>query len=242
MKILVLQHERVEHAGSFRHYLTEDGHTWDTVHVNEGESLPALDGYDGLWVLGGPMDVWQEDEFPWLVTEKQFIKEAVEERGLPYFGLCLGHQLLADALGGVVGPSDTPEIGVLDVQLTEVGANGVLLDGMPDTFPCLQWHSAEIKTMPSGAACLATSPACAVQAMSWGTRAFSLQFHLEVEPDTVSNWKDIPAYAKALASALGQNGATKLEKECNDQAKLFATLSERVYINWLQTGAKAMAG
>ena len=237
MKILVLQHEQVEHPGSFRQYLNEDGHTWDTVHLDAGDALPSLDDYEALWVLGGPMDVWQEDEHPWLRDEKKFIKEAVQERGLPYLGLCLGHQLLADALGGEVGPSDTPEIGVLDVQLTEVGANGVLLDGLPDTFPCLQWHSAEIKTMPAGSVCLATSPACAVQAMGWGPRAYSLQFHLEVEADTVDNWKDIPAYSQALTDALGNEGASKLANDCNANMSAFNAMSERVYINWLQTSA-----
>ena len=110
------------------------------------------------------MDTWQEEANPWLVNEKAFIKEAVEGRGLPYLGLCLEHQLLADALGGKVGPSKTPEIGVLDVQLTELGASGVFFDGLPEIFPTLQWHSAEVQQMPAGAECLATSPACAVQA------------------------------------------------------------------------------
>lgn len=241
MNILVLQHERVEHPGVFRRYLEEDGHTWQAVHLNEGEKLPSLDGFDALWVMGGPMDVWQEDQHPWLAEEKAFIKEAVGERGLSYFGLCLGHQLLAEALGGSVGPSDEPEIGVMDVQLTEVGASGVLLDGLPESFPCLQWHSAEVKTMPAGAACLATSPACAVQAMSWGPRAYSLQFHLEVEHDTVDNWKVIPEYAEALEKALGATGAQALSDDCNANMKLFESLSERVYINWLQTSAKTVA-
>lgn len=240
MKILILQHETIEHAGAFRHLLDEDGHTTHTVHVNQNEALPNIENYDGLWVLGGPMDVWQEDEYPWLVAEKAFIRDAVENHGVPYFGLCLGHQLLADVLGGEVGPSDTPEIGVLDVQLTEVGATTILLDDLPDVFPALQWHSAEIKRMPADATCLATSNACAVQAMSWGPRAHSLQFHLEVEHDTVSNWNEIPAYATALTQALGKDGANAMQSACQQNMKAFETMSERVYINWMQTSARTV--
>ncbi len=239
MKILVLQHERVEHPGSFRQMLEEDGHTWHAVHLNEGESLPDIEDYDGLWVLGGPMDVWEESEYPWLVEEKAYIKEAVEGKGKPYLGLCLGHQLLAEALGGSVGPSEQPEIGVLDVHLTELGASGVFLDGVPDRFPSLQWHSAEVKTIPEGAVCLATSDACTFQAMSWGPRAYTLQFHLEVEADTFDNWKDIPAYAAALEKALGVSGAEEMRKACSDNMSQFNVLAERVYINWMQTTAKA---
>ena len=206
MRILVLQHANVEHPGSLRHMLDEDGHSWTPVRLNEGETLPALDGFDALWVMGGPMDVWQEDQHPWLVDEKAFIREAVEDRGMPFLGLCLGHQLLAEALGGKVEASRTPEIGVMPVNLTETGATGVLFDGLPESFPTLQWHSAEVSVMPEGARCLATSRDCAVQAMAWQTRAYSMQFHVEVEADTFENWNGIPEYADALVRNLGAEG------------------------------------
>lgn len=238
MKILVLQHARIEHPGIFREFLKEDGHTYDAVELDEGEPLPSIEGYDALWVMGGPMDVWQEDAHPWLKDEKAFIREAVAERGLPFLGLCLGHQLLAEALGGEVKPSGTPEIGVMDVQLTEAGASGVLFDDFPDRFPCLQWHSAEVTRMPAGAQCLATSPACAVQAMKWETRAVSAQFHIEVEADTVRNWAEIPEYATALEKAMGNGAVDRLDADVAAKSDQFRSMAERFYINWLQMTAR----
>lgn len=238
MKLLVLQHASVEHPGIFRTFLQEDGHAWDTVNLHDGEQLPSLEPYDALWVLGGPMDVWQEEQYPWLIQEKELIREAVMERGMPYLGLCLGHQLLAEALGGAVAPSAVPEIGVMDVQLTEVGASGVLLDGLSGVFPALQWHSAEVTQLPDGAVCLATSPDCVVQTMSWGPRAYSLQFHLEIESDTVQSWYEIPEYRLALDQALGEEGYALMQAACAANMATMNAAAERVYINWLQTSAR----
>ena len=157
MNILVLQHAEVEHPGIFRKFIEEDGHSWSPINLNQNEKIPSMDNFDALWVMGGPMDVWEEDRYPWLRDEKSFICDSVMNKGIPYLGLCLGHQLLAEALGGKCGKSNEPEIGVLEVNLTQEGASGVILDGFSETFQCLQWHGAEIKEIPNGSKILAFS-------------------------------------------------------------------------------------
>ena len=239
MRILVLQHARVEHPGVFRRFLKEDGHSWEPIELDEGEPIPKTDGFDALWALGGPMDVWQEEEHPWLPGEKAFIRAAVAEQGMPFLGLCLGHQLLAEALGGSCGKAAQSEVGVMDVELTEAGGESVFLDGLDDRFPCLQWHGAEVTALPPGAVALASSPACAVQAMSWGPRAFSAQFHVEVEADTVTNWAAIPEYADALRSSFGEDGVGILAAACADAMEGFQSVAERVYMNWMHAAARA---
>ncbi len=97
---------------------------WTAVELDKGDPIPPLEGYDVLWVMGGPMDVWDVEEHPWLVEEKRAIRKWVREMERPFLGLCLGHQLLADALGGTCGPQRPPEIGVSRVDLTDEGRGG----------------------------------------------------------------------------------------------------------------------
>ena len=213
MRLLVFQHIAIEHPAIFRDFMVRDGVEWDAVELDEGEPIPAFDGYDALMVMGGPMDVWQEAEHPWLIREKAAVREAVAERGMPYLGVCLGHQLLGEALGGRVGPMAEPEIGVRDVALTPQGAADPLFDGVGPTIKCLQWHGAEVAEAPPGSAVLAGSPICPVQALRVGERAWGIQFHCEVTAATVPEWGCVPAYHEALEAALGADALAGFEAE-----------------------------
>lgn len=210
MRFLVLQHAACEHPGVFRRFMAEDGVRWDAVELDAGAKIPALDRYDALMVMGGPMDVWDQDKYPWLEAEKDAIRRAVTQLKLPYLGLCLGHQLLADALGGKCDWAKRPEIGLLEVEMTEAAALDPVFRSQPRRARALQWHSVEVVRPPDDAVVLARSTDCAIQAMRVGDRAWGLQYHLEAEPDTVPQWGAIPEYAAALAKSLGADALPTL--------------------------------
>jgi len=231
-RILVFQHLRIEHPGIFREFFKEDGIESTIVELDEGDEIPALKGFDALWVMGGPMDVWDEAEYPWLIDEKAAIRKVVCELKIPFVGICLGHQLLADALGGEVGSGNHAEVGVMAIHKTDSGKQSPYLESLPDKMNCLQWHSAEVKSAPPGMEVLSYSEKCAIQSLSLGAQVFTMQYHQEIITSTVSDWSTIPAYKDALEKSLGENAVNKLEQDALDNIDDFNKTARKLYENW----------
>ena len=234
MRLLVFQHIDCEHPGSLRRFLRQDEIEWDAVELDAGEAIPSLDNYDALWVMGGPMDVWDVEEHPWLIAEKAAIRYWVNELKKPYLGLCLGHQLLADALGGTCGPQHPAEIGILEIAVTKAGQEDSLFEGLPVVQKCLQWHSVCVEQIPENTTVLANSDICEVQAMRVGDNAWSMQYHVEVEEDTVDNWGAVPAYRDALEATLGAEGLPNMKLAADQHIDAFLQCSEKIYHNFMK--------
>ncbi|HVR67759.1 MAG TPA: type 1 glutamine amidotransferase [Verrucomicrobiae bacterium] len=234
MRFLVFQHIDIEHPGIFREFFAADGIAWDAVELDAGEKIPALDVYDALWVMGGPMDVWEVDQHPWLEPEMAAIREAVAVKRMPFLGLCLGHQLLGASLGGKVGKAAQAEVGILDVELTAEGRRDPLFDGLRDRFKALQWHGAEVAALPAGAVVLAQSQLCKVQAMRIGSHAYGLQYHTELTPETVPQWGAVPTYACSLDQTLGQGALERLKAEAAANMADFNGDSRQLYENFMR--------
>ena len=239
MRILVFQHVLVEHPGVLRDLWLERGDEWRAVELDAGEAIPDLGGFDLLVVMGGPMDVWQEDIYPWLAPEKASIRHWVCDLRRPFLGICLGHQLLAASLGGTVGLMAQPEIGLADVELTDAGRHDPLFDGFTKRTQTFQWHGAEISKLPDGAEILAANSACPVQAFRWGRHAYGLQYHVEITASTVGEWNAIPEYRTGLERTLGADGAGRLDEAVSRELPSLQASARRLDDNMTRIVAAA---
>jgi GMP synthase-like glutamine amidotransferase len=233
MNVLVFQHMPTEHPAWLGEIMTRRRLAWMTVRLDAGEAMPDLDRFDALLVMGGAMNVWQEDAHPWLAAEKAAIRHWVRDMARPYFGVCLGHQLLAAALGGEVGRAARPETGIVAVELLAAARTDPLLGGLSSPLATMHWHGAEVIRLPEGAVALARSADCPVQAMRIGVQAWGFQYHPEVTGETLAQWRTQPGFADALAASNGPGAVSAFDAEAAASMPGFHRDAEHVFGRFL---------
>ncbi len=223
MKVLIVQHVECEGPGYLEDFLCEKGIEYEIARMHEGEQLP--DDFDALIVLGGPMNVYEEERYSYLKWLTTTITNFATEGG-HYLGFCLGGQLLAKALGAKVRRNHTREIGNFEIGLTEKGVEDPLFKGFKHTFSALEWHGDTFE-IPEEAVKLAESELCASQAFRF-KNAYGLQFHLETTPRMLKEWTDV------YADELNEEGidAAIMLKETEKKRDIYRELSNQLFTNF----------
>ncbi|GAA0314839.1 type 1 glutamine amidotransferase [Psychrobacter aestuarii] len=194
LRIHALLHVDFEDLGIIADWADTQGHTVSYTRFYQGDSLPEQADFDWLIVMGGPMSIHDESEYPWLVQEKPFIQQSIDA-GKTVLGICLGSQLIAHVLGGQVAPSGVKEIGWLPITLTPAAAVHPLLNGLPsEPFTVFHWHGDGF-SVPKGAIAIAESDAWMNQGFIYqssaqqdaGAYTLAWQCHFEVTTDSMNN-------------------------------------------------------
>jgi GMP synthase-like glutamine amidotransferase len=209
-RALVVTHSPTEGPGTLAEWLPAAGLELVLVAPWDGEDVPTDPaGYDALVVMGGPQQAYDESSAPWLPATKQLLRAAVEQR-VPTLGICLGGQLLAEAMGGKVAKgADGVEAGARLVAKRDAAWDDELFGQVPFTPTVVQWHEDAIVDLPPGAVLLASSSRYPNQAFRVGDRAWGLQFHIETPPEMVRHWG---AQYGAGVEAAGQDPVALAER------------------------------
>lgn len=231
INLVVVQHLFCEGPGAFGDVFKRRGVDLATVEIDVGDALPDWSKFDGIVAMGGPMSVNDEAEHPWLVEEKRWLAEAVRA-GKPFFGACLGVQLLASALGARVYPLEESEVGLLEVEKTAEGRVDPVIGALAEPLITLQWHG-DTFDIPEGGVLLASSPAAPNQAFRYGDAAYGIQFHLEVTPEMAGQWAEVPEYSAALSATLGEAGGKAFLAEAVAQHEELGGQAQRMIGSWL---------
>ena len=235
MRVLILQHIKIEDPGFIKDLMIKDGAELTTIELDEGEKIPTdLSKFDAMFCMGGPIDTWMEKEHPWLIDEKKAIKEFVVDLKKPYLGFCLGCQLLGEVVGGKVERTKNPEIGMLNISFSNNKSNDALFSNFPDEITSLQWHSYEVQGLENNkdVTHLASSPETKYQIFKYQNHAYGIQFHIEVKDTTVGEWGCVPEYKSALEKQLGEGALDKFEKDSKKHMPSMNQYSEVLYENF----------
>jgi GMP synthase-like glutamine amidotransferase len=187
-RALVITHTPAESPGTLSEWLPAAGVELDVVAPWDGDALPDRVDTDALVVMGGPQQAYDDASASWLRQTKELMRAATRD-GLPVLGICLGGQLLAEAMGGRVAPgADGPELGARLVSKRDAAGDDPLFGEIPLSPVVVQWHWDAITELPPGAVLLAASPRYPHQAFRVGAKAYGLQFHIETPADMVRRW------------------------------------------------------
>lgn len=179
MALVVIEHDPNESSARLGQTLRDHGLILRTIHPYHGHPLPPdLDDVEGIISMGGPMNVDQTDDHPWLLDELAYLR-AAHEAHIPVVGICLGAQLIAAALGGKVAAMPQPEVGWHPIQITFAANNDAILTGLPNTTMQFHLHSQEVTELPPDAVTLASSSLCKNQAFVVGLTTYAFQYHFE---------------------------------------------------------------
>ena len=235
MEVIVLQHIKIEDPGYIKDLMLLDNVNLTTIELDEGEKIPNdLNKFDAMFCMGGPMDTWMEDKYPWLIEEREKIKNFVVDLQKPYLGFCLGCQLLGEAVGGKVVKSNPAEIGMMDINFSNKKNNDSLFSSFPNKIKSLQWHSYEVNNLESNkdVTILASSPITKYQIFKYKNHAYGIQFHIEIKETTVNEWGCVPAYKSALEEQLGVGALEKFDKEAKSNMIAMNNYSKILYSNF----------
>ena len=236
MKFLSLQHIEIEDPGTFKDYLLADGHEITTIQLDQGDMIPTnLDSYDAMLCMGGPMDTFMENEYPWLIEEKKAISEYVLNLKKPFLGFCLGCQLLGEVLGGKVVESIPPEIGVLDIDIETIAKDDLVFSFLPKKIKALQWHSYEVIGLENNSKVqvIGTSPSTKYQIFGYENYAYGIQFHLEIRKTTVDDWAKVPEYKNALEKSLGADALPQMKDMVDKEIDTMMQQCNQMYKNFV---------
>ena len=228
MPIIVFQHSDLSHPGRLGLTLRDHGHRLDIRRLDKGDRVPPdLDDVHGVISLGGPQNLDEpRSKAPWLDDEIAFVKKAHDAQ-LPVVGICLGHQIIAAALGGEVGVMPKREMGFHIVHLSPSCQTDTIFAGVAWDMPQFHAHGREVTKLPHGATNLASSKACKAQALRAGVRTYGFQFHFECDRDSIA------AHARQDRDHFNEAGITfdDLMKQCDQHYAMFARLSDRLCVN-----------
>ena len=234
MRAAIFIHLDGDSSGLLGKALEQAGVECEEFHLHKDVLPPDPADHDVLVVMGAAQQTWEEEENPWLIPEKAAIRHWVEVLRKPFFGICFGHQLLADSLGGEVGQSETSEVGVLQVNRHSNAATDPVFSAMAEAGNWMQWHHAEVKRPPAGAQIFASSPACDIQAMHLGPSIVSIQFHAEGSLNTIEKWKDDQVTLDALHKACGEGAYERLLADARERMPATEQNAMRLFNRWIE--------